>query len=65
MNSINKKKNNKSNYKRPHSLLIEINNKINGYINKTTDILVKEYEDIEVFIIGYNPNWKNKVNMGK
>lgn len=65
LNSINKIKYDKSNYKRLHSLLKERENKINGYIDKMIEILVKEYEEKEVFIIGYNVNWKNNTNMGK
>ena len=65
LNSINKKKYNKSDYKRLHSLLKERKNKLNGYMDKIINILIKEYEEKEVFIIGYNPNWKNKVKMGK
>jgi IS605 OrfB family transposase len=65
LNSINKKKYNKSSYKRLNSLLKERENKINGHINKIIDVLIKQYKDKEVFIIGYNTNWKNKVNIGK
>jgi IS605 OrfB family transposase len=65
LNSINKKEHDKSDYGRLHSLLKERENKINGHINKIIDTLVEEYKEKEVFIIGYNPNWKNKVNMGR
>jgi len=65
LNSINKKKHNKSDYKRLHSLLNERHNKIDGYINKVLDVLIKKYDNKEVFIIGYNNNWKNRINIGK
>jgi IS605 OrfB family transposase len=65
LNSINKKEHDKNDYGRLHSLLKERENKINGYINKIIDTLIEEYKEKEVFIIGYNPNWKNKVNMGR
>jgi len=65
LNSINKKENDKSDYKRLHSLLKERENKINGFMDKVVEILVTKYKEKEVFIIGYNPNWKNKTNMGK
>lgn len=34
-------------------------------INKIIDRLIEEYKEKEVFIIGYSPNWKNKVNMSR
>jgi IS605 OrfB family transposase len=65
LNSLNKKIYNKSKYKRLYSILKERENKINGMFNKIIDVLVTEYPNKEVFIVGYNPNWKHKVNMGK
>lgn len=65
LNSLNKKLHNKSSYNRLHSLLKERENKINGCFNKIIEKLINTYEDKEVFIVGYNPNWKNKVNIGK
>jgi len=65
LNSINKKLHKKSKYKRLYSLLKERENKINGYFNLVINKLVDIYKDKELFIVGYNPNWKNKVNMSK
>ena len=65
LNSINKKLYGKSKYKRLYSLLKERENKINGYFNLVINKLVNIYKDKELFIVGYNPNWKNKVDMGK
>jgi putative transposase len=38
-------------------------NKINGFLNNVVNSLINTYK--EVFIIGYNPNWKSNVNLGK
>jgi putative transposase len=40
-------------------------NKINGFLNNVVNSLINTYKDKEVFIIGYNPNWKSNVNLGK
>jgi IS605 OrfB family transposase len=65
LNSINKKLYNKSKYKRLDSLLEERERKIKGHFNQIINKIVNTYKDKEVFIIGYNPNWKHKTNMGK
>jgi len=65
LNSINKKLYNKSKYKRLDSLLEERERKIKGHFNQIINKIVNTYKDKEVFIIGYNPNWKDKTNMGK
>ena len=65
LNSINKKIHDKSSYNRLYSLLEERKNKINGHFNKIINKIVETYKEKEVFIIGYNPNWKNKTDMGK
>jgi len=65
LNSLNKKIYNKNTYNRLYSLLKERENKLIGMFNKIIDVLVKQYNNKEVFIVGYNPNWKNKVDMGK
>jgi len=65
LNSINKKLYNKSKYKRLDSLLEERERKIKGHFNQIINKIVNIYKDKEVFIIGYNQNWKDKTNMGK
>jgi len=65
LNSINKKLYNKSKYKRLDSLLEERERKIKGHFNQIINKIVNTYKDKEVFIIGYNPNWKDNTNMGK
>ncbi len=65
LNSSNKKLYNKSKYNRLYSLLKERENKINGYFNLIINKLVNIYKEKELFIVGYNPNWKDKVDMGK
>ena len=65
LNLINKKLYNKSKYKRLDSLLEERERKIKGHFNQIINKIVDIYKDKEVFIIGYNPNWKDKTNMGK
>jgi putative transposase len=64
LQSINKMKLNKHTFNRLYSLLQERNNKINAEINKIIDLLIKTYSDKRYFIIGYNENWKQKVNLG-
>lgn len=34
-------------------------------LNLAINKLVNIYKEKELFMIDYNPNWKNKVNMGK
>ena len=65
LNSINKKLYNKSKYKRLDSLLEERERKIKSHFNQIINKIVNTYKDKEVFIIGYNQNWKDKTNMGK
>ena len=65
LKSINKKVYNKDKFKRLYSLEEERRNKISGYFNNLVTQLIKTYSDKEIFIMGYNQNWKNKVNMGK
>ena len=65
LNSLNKKIHNKNSYNRLNSLLEERENKINGFINLTISKLIQMYKDKDVFIVGYNPNWKDKVDIGK
>ena len=65
LNSINKTLHNKSKYKRLYSLLEERENKIKGHFNQIINKLVETYKEKEVFIVGYNPNWKDKTDMGK
>ena len=65
LNSINKKIYNKSKYNRLYSLLEERKNKINGHFNQIINKIVETYKEKEVFIVGYNTNWKDKTDMGK
>jgi IS605 OrfB family transposase len=65
LNSINKTLHNKSKYKRLYSLLEERENKIKGHFNQIINKIVETYKEKEVFIVGYNPNWKDKIDMGK
>ena len=65
LKSLNKINYNQNIFNRLYSLEQERQNKINGYFNKIVFDLIEQYKNKEVFMIGYNPNWKNKVNMGK
>lgn len=65
LKSINKQVHNKNKFKRLYSLEQERRNKISGYFNRLVTELIKTYSDKEVFIMGYNQNWKNETNMGK
>jgi putative transposase len=64
LKSINKKKYNKNTFNRLYSLLEERKNMLYAEINKIIDKLTDIYKDKYIFIIGYNENWKNKVNLG-
>ena len=64
LKSLNKKNYNKDKFKRLYNLENERQNKINGYFNNIVNELINLYKDKEVFIIGYNPNWKSNVNLG-
>jgi len=39
--------------------------KINAYFNHVVNCVAYQYRDCEKVIVGYNPGWKNGVNMGK
>jgi putative transposase len=65
LKSLNKKNYNKNTFSRLYSLEQERQNRINGIFNKIVNELIQKYINKEVFIIGYNPNWKNNVNLGK
>ena len=65
LKSINKKVYNKNTFKRLYSLELERQNKINGYFNNVVNELINTYSDKEVFILGYNQNWKDHVNIGR
>jgi IS605 OrfB family transposase len=65
LKSLNKKLYNKSKFNRLYSLETERQNKINGYFNNVINLLLEKYSNKELFIIGYNPNWKSGVNLGK
>ena len=65
LKSINKKNYNKNTFSRLYSLEQERQNKINGFFNKIVNDMIIKYNNKEVFIIGYNPNWKTNVNLGK
>jgi hypothetical protein len=60
LKSLNKKNYNKNTFSRLYSLEQERQNKINVIFNKIVNELIHKYINKEVFIIGYNPNWKNK-----
>ena len=34
-------------------------------MDRIVNTLIKNYPNKEVFIVGYNENWKTKVNLGK
>jgi IS605 OrfB family transposase len=65
LKSLNKINYNKNKFLRLYSLEQERQNKINGFLNKVINELIEIYHNKEVFIIGYNPNWKTNVNLGK
>lgn len=65
LKSANKINYNKNKFLRLYSLEQERQNKINGFFNNIVSRLIKTYNDKEVFIIGYNSNWKRNVNLGK
>merc|ERR1711971_559420 len=48
-----------------HVLLKRRENKINDHFNKIVKYLFEEYKEKRTIIVGYNLNWKNRVNMGK
>lgn len=65
LKSLNKTNYNKNTFSRLYSLEQERQNKINGFFNNVINELINKYNNKEVFIIGYNPNWKTNVNLGK
>jgi len=65
LKSLNKINYNKNTFSRLYSLEQERQNKINGFFNKIVNEIIKRYINKEVFIVGYNPNWKTKINLGK
>ena len=50
--------------KKIRNLLIERDNKITYHFNLIVKWLLTNYKHKKLVIIGYNKNWKNKVNMG-
>ena len=65
LKSLNKTNYDKNTFSRLYSLENEIQNKINGLLNNVVNSLINTYKNKEVFIIGYNANWKSNVNLGK
>ncbi len=65
LQSQNAKTLNLHKFNRLYSLLVERKNKLNGLINLMVDKLIKTYADKKYFIVGYNENWKTRVNMGQ
>ena len=55
---------NKQTNKRIKKLWIRRNNSVNDYFNKVVNTIYKRYNDKSFVILGYNENWKDKVNMG-
>jgi len=46
-------------------ILIRRENKINDYFEKVCKWINEKYKEKKFIVIGYNVNWKNKVNMGR
>jgi hypothetical protein len=65
LKSLNKTNYEKNTFSRLYSLENERQNKINGLLNNVVNSLINTYKNKEVFIMGYNPNWKSNVNLGK
>jgi len=65
LKSLNKTNYDKNTFSRLYSLENERQNKINGLLNNVVNSLINTYKNKEVFIIGYNANWKSNVNLGK
>lgn len=59
--------NNKNWSKSLSKLTIKRNNKINDYLNKSVNIIIKYClrNKIKNIVIGYNEGWKQEVNLGK
>jgi IS605 OrfB family transposase len=62
---IGKLKSNKATNKKILNEYNKREHQIKNEINKVVSKLVNEYENKDVFIVGYNSNWKNKINIGK
>jgi len=58
------KTNGKKTSKRYYDILSKRERKINNYFDIVANWLIKQYNDVEIFVFGYNVNWKNKCNMG-
>ena len=65
LKSLNKTNYDKNTFLRLYSLERERQNKINGLLNNVVNSLINTYKNKEVFIIGYNQNWKSNVNLGR
>ena len=65
LKSINKKEHSIDKFKRLYSLLEERKYKLHGEINNIINKLLEIYKFKDIFIIGYNKLWKNKVNLGR
>jgi IS605 OrfB family transposase len=63
--SISKTINKKDTTKRIRNLLIERENKINDYIEKVCQWILKMYPNKKCIVFGYNVGWKKEVNMGR
>lgn len=56
--------NNKHMSRKISNLFIKKEHKINDYFNKVCKWLVETYPNKKCVVVGYNPNWKNKVKIG-
>ena len=65
LKSLNKSNYDKNTFSRLYSLERDRQNKINGLLNNVVNSLINTYKNKEVFIIGYNQNWKSNVNLGR
>jgi len=67
LKSIATKINGRKTTKRIQQLFTRRNNKINNEIHKITDFIVKVVQEhkIDKVIVGYNPTWKQEINIGK
>lgn len=52
---------------RQYAILTKRNNRVNYYLNKTARIIVNYCieDDIGNIVVGYNPDWKRNINIGK
>jgi len=58
------KVNNKKTSKRYYDLLSKRERTINNYFDIVAKWLFTQYNDVEIFVFGYNVGWKTNVNMG-